>query len=266
MYHIENVIFTKCQNEAFPYHLPFFNDTKLEFNTPITILVGENGCGKSTFLDLLNEILHLYRIDMENEYQKDVKDIIKQAAKYIKVKNKLTIPKGFYFTAEDFTSYIYKLVKEKNYALNEIRRVDSEYQHKSDFTRELAASPFNRTINELDNMYPRELLKSSHGEAYLTFFNSRVRSNELYLLDEPETPLSIQNQLTLIYIINEAVKNNCQFIIATHSPILMAIPNATIYDISDNEIKRVEYNDIDAVNLLKQFLNQPDQFFKYLLS
>lgn len=260
MYHLKSVVFKKS-NENFPYNLPFFNNKPIDLEAPIIILVGENGTGKSTFVELLNEVLNLYRISMENPYQKDLKEILSKASKNIDIKYYLKKPKGFFFSAEDFTSYIHFLVREKNYAYEELKRIKSS--NKSTFSKNLASMPFNRTINEIDNLYTRDLLKSSHGEAYLSFFNSRVRENELYLLDEPETPLSIQNQLTLNYMIMEGVKRNCQFIIATHSPVIMALPNAKIYEISNEDITLSDYNDIESVNLLKQFLNYPEVFFRH---
>jgi predicted ATPase len=104
----------------------------------------------------------------------------------------------------------------------------------------MASMPFARTINEIEDLYSRDLLKASHGESYLAFFGSRVKGNELYLLDEPETPLSIQNQLSLLLLINEGV-NNSQFIIATHSPIMVAITGTWILEISSEGINEISY-------------------------
>jgi predicted ATPase len=91
-----------------------------------------------------------------------------------------------------------------------------------------------------------------------------MKPNQLLLLDEPETPLSSQNQLTLIAMIKAAVENNCQIIIATHSPILMSYPQALLYEITPEGIHQVEYNDIESVKLLKQFINAPEQFLRQL--
>jgi|SRR5690554_2644859 len=261
MYNLKSVVFNKVKSN-FPYNLPFFNNKIIDLEAPIIILVGENGTGKSTFIELLNEVLNLFRINMENPYQKDLKELYSLVSKHIKLKYSLMKPKGFFFSAEDFTSYIHYLVKEKNNASAELKRINSS--KKSSLSKNLSSMPHNRTINEIDNLYTHDLLKLSHGEAYLSFFNSRVREKELYLLDEPETPLSIQNQLSLNYIINEGVKNNCQFIIATHSPIIMSLPNAKIYEINNREIKLISYKEIESVNLLKQFLNYPDSFSKHL--
>ena len=95
MYHLKSVVFRKV-NDSFPYNLPFFNNRPIDFEASIIILVGENGTGKSTFIELLNEVLHLYRISMENPYQKDLKEILTKASKNIDIKYYLKRPKGFF--------------------------------------------------------------------------------------------------------------------------------------------------------------------------
>lgn len=262
MSHIESVTFNKSSENHFPYNLSFFNNYVIDFSSSITIFVGDNGCGKSTFLELINQVLGLYRIKMDTPYDKEIMDLFKEVAKNIKIKYRLKKPQGFFFSAEDFTSYIHFLIKEKNYALNELKKIKTS--NKSEVSKSFASLPYMRTVNEIDNLYSRDLLKSSHGESYLAFFQSRVHENEVYLLDEPETPLSMQNQLTLNYLIYEGVKRNCQFIIATHSPIIMALPNAKIYEITNDDIRSVEYDNIESVNLFKQFINYRESFMKRL--
>src|SRR5690554_2452800 len=101
MYNLKSVVFNKVKSN-FPYNLPFFNNSIIDLQAPIIILVGENGTGKSTFIELLNEVLNLYRISMENPYQKDLKEILLKARKNIEIKYYLNKPKGFFFSAEDF--------------------------------------------------------------------------------------------------------------------------------------------------------------------
>lgn len=88
--------------------------------------------------------------------------------------------------------------------------------------------------------------------------------NQLYILDEPETPLSPMKQLAFISMIKEMVEQNAQFIIATHSPILMAIPEATIISFDKFPIAEVDYDDLEHVNLTKDFLNNPEQYLRHL--
>lgn len=114
MIHLKSIHFNVSQQTEFPYTLPFFLTPEIILDSPITIIIGDNGSGKSTFLELLNEKLKLYRIEMANTYQNELKNMLRNACRNMQLKYELTIPKGFFFSAEDFTSYIHYLVKEKN--------------------------------------------------------------------------------------------------------------------------------------------------------
>lgn len=264
MNHLKSIQFNVSKQTEFPYTLPFFKTLEIVLDSPITIIIGDNGSGKSTFLELISEKLKLYRIEMANAYQNELKNILRNTCRNVKLNYELTIPKGFFFSAEDFTSYIHFLVKEKNEAEKELKRIDLEYKNKSILSQQLARSAQSKTIWEINQLYQRDLLKSSHGEAYLSFFSSRLHKNQIYLLDEPETPLSFQSQLILISMIHEAIKNGNQFIIATHSPMLMAMEDSSILEFSEDGVKKVKYEEIEFVQLLKDFLNHPKSFFKHL--
>ncbi|NJN55708.1 MAG: AAA family ATPase, partial [Anaerolineae bacterium] len=112
--------------------------------------------------------------------------------------------------------------------LAELRRVDQEYAGRSAHAKGLARMPFAGQLHEMRQQYGRDLNTYSHGESFLELFQSRLQPGGLYLLDEPEAPLSPTRQLTLLSMIKQMVAQNCQFIIATHSPLLMAYPDAAI--------------------------------------
>jgi predicted ATPase len=105
----------------------------------------------------------------------------------------------------------------------------------------------------------------SHGESYLTFFEARFVPNGLYLLEEPEAALSPKRQLTLISLLNRMVGQNAQFIIATHSPIILAYPGAAIYSFDQPPIRQVQYDELEHVWLTRSFLGNPQQWFNQLL-
>lgn len=246
-------------NDNYPYNLPLFRQ-KIDLNVskPVTLFVGDNGCGKSSLIKLLQAKLSLVEIKLPN--QSISKKINSQS---VTLKPSLGKLKGFYFESLSFINYIEYIQNEIADSKAEIERVDREYVGKSDYTKGLAKSPFYRTIHELTNMYSRDLAKSSHGESFLDFFASRIKDNQIYLLDEPETPLSVQNQLSLMAMIMEASNRGCQFIIATHSPILTAIPNAIIYEIQESNFSEVSFEQIESIQLLKQFLNNKEQFLRH---
>ena len=260
---VEKVSWHKQTEDMFPYQLPFFGH-EMTFDTPVTILVGDNGSGKSTCLEMIAMELKLHRIMQHTGLHQTLEEDLKHALKDMEIKVKRNRPKGFMFSSEDFTSYIHYLENEKREATKELKRVNQEYQHKSMLSQQLAKAPFSKTIYEINKLYDRNLLTSSHGEAYLSFFQSRVHDNEFYVLDEPETPLSIQNQLTLLAIIDEGVKRGCQFVISTHSPIIMSIPYAKIYELKDSTVQPIRYEEIESVKLMHDFMLNKELFFKYL--
>jgi predicted ATPase len=108
--------------------------------------------------------------------------------------------------------------------------------------------------------------EQSHGESFLALAMNRFEGNGLYILDEPESALSPQRLMSLLVVIDELVKNNSQFIIATHSPILMAYPNADILEFSDRGIQKVGYRETEHYKITKQFIDMPERMVKYLLS
>ncbi|MDY0064523.1 MAG: AAA family ATPase [Bacilli bacterium] len=246
----------------FPYCLPFVLEKEIEFTQPVTFLVGDNGSGKTTLLEVLDSHLRLPRIGDAGMRKKEEKVDWHLASK---VEYQLTKPRGFYLTAQDFSLYIYQQAKEKREAHEELVRTREQYKNRSAFAQTQASIPYLKTIYEIEHQYDQNLNISSHGESFLAVFKSRMRENQLYLLDEPETPLSFHNMLALLYMIAEAVKNGCQFIIATHSPILLAFPNAVILELSKQGVHKADYNNLEFVQLTKSFLNQPERFLNKLL-
>lgn len=117
----------------------------------------------------------------------------------------------------------------------------------------------------MHELYGGGLDVQSHGESYFKLFQSRFRPNGLYLLDEPEAPLSPMRQLSLIAMIEEMVKQDGQFIIATHSPILLAYPDAAILQFTDGTIQAARYDELEHVTITRSFLNNPDAYLRHLI-
>jgi predicted ATPase len=105
----------------------------------------------------------------------------------------------------------------------------------------------------------------SHGEAYIKILQTRIGDKGIFLLDEPEAALSPLKQLSLISLILQIIKNkNAQFIIATHSPILMGIPGATLYQIQEDAMQMVDYKETDHYRITKTFLDNPEYYLRHL--
>ena len=117
-----------------------------------------------------------------------------------------------------------------------------------------------------EDVYDRPLHEQSHGESFLDIAVNRLGPRGFYLLDEPEAALSVQGQLALIRRIHELVLEHSQFVVATHSPILLGYPDATILELGDAGIRRLDYDETQQVELTRAFLDDPQQFLRHLLA
>jgi predicted ATPase len=144
--------------------------------------------------------------------------------------------------------------------------VDAEYraQGRSDWARTLATGPARRSAGELDQQYGGDLDARSHGEGFLAFFAGRFRKGGLYIIDEPEAALSPQSQLALLAHLFDMVRDDGQFIIATHSPILMAFPGAQILVFDGGAMTPTAYEDVTSVRLTRDFLTAPERYMRQL--
>lgn len=148
----------------------------------------------------------------------------------------------------------------------DLREIDETYRDRSKFARDLARSAFSGQLHALNNSYGTGLDAGSHGESFFKLFNARFVPDGLYLLDEPEAPLSPTRQLAFIALLQQMIKRNAQLIIATHSPILLAYPNAVIWSCDGEAIHPVRYQDLDHVTITRDFLQNPEAFLKHLLT
>ncbi len=189
---------------------------------------------------------------------------VRELAKWYKlVWNKRT-RKGFFLRAEDFFGYVKQQHQARQQMKQELERVDEEYQDRSKLAQGLARMPFASELNAMERRYGDGLDTKSHGESFLALFQSRFVPGGLYLLDEPEAPLSPLRQLALLSAIKEMVGQDAQFIIATHSPILMAYPEAEILTFDQTPLSPVAYQDLEHVNLMRDFLHNPEAYLRHL--
>jgi predicted ATPase len=138
------------------------------------------------------------------------------------------------------------------------------YADASPLARDLARAPFLRELAALRERYGEGLDARSHGEAFLHFFARRFVPGGIHLLDEPEAPLSPARQLSFIALLNQVVADGGQVVMATHSPILLAVPGATILSFDDGPIRPVRYEDLEHVRLTRDFLSDPAAFLRHL--
>lgn len=239
MNYLSSVSIEPEANKNYPFNLQIFkNGLSINFKSPITFILGENGSGKSTFLESLsyNIGFNVLGGNKNHAYKnEDIFDNLKLAEK-MKLKWNLKTNNGFFFRAESFLNFTGYL---ENLALENGRIAFNPYGGKS-------------------------LQKLSHGEAFLSLFQNKFKEG-IFILDEPESALSIERQFSLISILNElANSGKCQFIIATHSPILITMPNSNIFEIEDNKIKEKSYAETKQFQLYKNFVNAPERYLRYL--
>jgi predicted ATPase len=251
--------------DNFPFNIPAIQGfTTLRFQAPVTFLVGENGSGKSTFLEALALNIGAYTVGSEDLARDDTLTAVRALADRLQLTWRIRIRDGFFLRAEDFFGYVRRLAQMEADLLVELRQIDKDYKGRSEKARGLARMPYARELQALREQYGRNLNSISHGESFLELFQSRLKPGGLYLLDEPETPLSPMRQLTLLSMIKQMVALDCQFIIATHSPILMAYPGASILSFDFQPIQEVKYAELEHVTVTRSFLNDPEQYLRHL--
>jgi predicted ATPase len=230
----------------------------------VTFFVGENGSGKSTLLEAIAFAAGSITAGSDGVDTDETLVSVRKLGKALKLSWKKRTHKGFFLRAEDYLGYAKRMAKIREGLEQDLKDIDAEYEGRSDYARGLAKMPFMRELHEMKQQYGKDLDNYSHGESFFTFFRARFAPDGLYLLDEPETPLSPLRQLAFISMIKQMVGENAQFIIATHSPILMAFPGAAIYSFDQPPVRPIAYDQLEHVTITRDFLNNPDQFLRHL--
>lgn len=212
--------------EEYPFNIEIikkFNELKL--SKPVSFFIGENGIGKSTFIEALAIACGLNPEGGTENFHFKTKDTHSQLHNYLRVSKFKKPIRKFFLRAETF------------------------YNFSSDVDK-IAESD----TSIYDYYGGKSLHDCSHGEAFLQLMHYKFKEKGLYILDEPEAALSPQRQMTLLCYINQLVKSNSQFIISTHSPIIISYPNAEIFDLNNN-FERLEFEDTEIYQIYKNYIN-----------
>ncbi|RDW15538.1 AAA family ATPase [Oceanobacillus chungangensis] len=219
----------------YPFTIPSIKSfDKLDLNRNVTFLVGENGSGKSTLLEAIADKCEFNTAggNRNNSYTVHAADAA--LGEYITLSWMPKVTNGFFLRAESFYHF--------------------------------ATHVDDTDMSGYKYYGGRSLHEQSHGESFLSLFLNRFKGNAIYLLDEPEAALSPQRQLAFLRIIHDlTINGDCQFIIATHSPILLGYPDATILSFDDGCIEEIDYEMTDHYKITKYFLDNRERFLKDIL-
>ena len=204
---------------------------ELDFSSNITFFVGENGTGKST---LLEAMAVAYGFNAEGgtiNFSFSTKDTHSELSEHLTLSKRDYAKDGFFLRAESLYN----------------------------------AATYIDEVKATHNYGDVSLHNQSHGERFLSIVQNRFSGQGLYLLDDPEAALSPMRLMTLIVEIDNLLKNNSQFIIATHSPIIMAFPNAEILQFSESGIEKVKFYETEHYKTTKLFIEEPEKTIHYLI-
>ncbi|HEY0947816.1 MAG TPA: AAA family ATPase [Opitutaceae bacterium] len=240
----------------FPFDVPALRDfTRLEFNSPVTFFVGENGTGKSTLLEAIALRARLpCATGLPLEHEPTLAGV-HPLAHCLRLGWMPRTKSGFFLRVEDFFS-IARETKQRAEAMGVYA------ERFIDEPRATSYLPSQRHAVEERNGEDLHVL--SHGESFLKFVQSRCTAGGLHIIDEPEAALSPQRQLAFMSIIKQLVADDAQFIIATHSPLLLAFPGAQIVSFDEKAPQNVNFEELPHVTLTRNFLSDPERFLREL--
>jgi len=265
MSHLRSARIRQANGEEFPFNVPAIRSiSELTFDSPVTFFVGENGSGKSTLLEGLALAARLPTVGSAAASDDATLQAQRRLAEAIKLVWRSRTHRGFFLRAEDFFGFTKQLAQMRQEMLGRLTEVDAEYEGRSEYAKSLAKGPAAASLADMERRYGVDLDANSHGQSFLKLFQSRFVPGGLYLLDEPEAPLSPQSQLALLAMLGDMTRQDAQFIIATHSPIVLAFPGAKIYSFDDGAVRQTEYEALEHVKLTREFLNEPRRFFRHL--
>jgi predicted ATPase len=210
----------------------FSNGLDITFPRKVTFFVGENGSGKSTLLEALAECCGFNPEGGSRDHHREAREDRSALAQALRLSWMPKVAEGFFLRAESFYNFASYLDQ----------------------------------VSTLQRYGGRSLHEQSHGESFLSLFKHRFEQG-IYILDEPEAALSPQRQLSFLRVVHDlSTPGHAQFLIATHSPIILAYPDATLLSLDGDDIQEIDYRETKHFQITRDFLNSPERFFKHLFA
>jgi predicted ATPase len=252
--------------DAFPFTLPLLRGTtRIVLDAPVTVIVGENGSGKST---LLEGLAYACELPVSGAVASLDDDPTLASARALGATLRLSWTQrtrhGLFLRAEDYFGFVNAQNRMKAELASEMERVGRERPDLQLEELRRRQQPYRASIASTERRYQGDLDARSHGESFLAFFNGRLTGEGLYLLDEPEAALSPLRSLAFLSLVKNAVERGGQFIVATHSPILMAYPGARLYELRGDSMVATAFDDLEHVRTLRHFLEAPEAYLRHL--
>ncbi len=227
--------------DEYPFNLPAFSKLeRLKLHPKVTFFIGENGSGKSTLLEAIAQSIGLNPEGGSRNTTFSTKETHSELFKYVRTTRSPRRPHDSYFLrAESFYNLATYMDDDD----------DTEYSRK----------------DYLWTYGGKSLHEQSHGESFMATMTNKLRGAGIYLFDEPEAALSPSRQLSALAIFKKLVDDlESQLIVATHSPILMAFPDAVIYEFTEEGIRETTYKETEHYTITREFLNKPEKMLGYL--
>ena len=221
----------KIDQGKYPFNIRAFSSgIDLAFRSKVTFFVGENGSGKSTLLEAIAECCGFNAEGGNRDHQREVFADRSPLAQAIRLSWLPKVTEGFFLRAESFYNF----------------------------------ATYLEQVSDFRAYGGKSLHAQSHGESFISLFANRFEQG-LYILDEPEAALSPQRQLSFLKIIHDlATPGHAQFLIATHSPIILSYPGAVLFSLDGETIEKIDYRETKHFLITRDFLNSPERFFKHL--
>ena len=229
--------------DSYPFHLDAVRETlSLAFHPKVTFFVGENGSGKSTLLEALALALGFRAEGGSLQARSTSYPAHSDLHRFVKLdRTRRIVKEGFFLRAESFFNF-------------------------ASVVDRAAADVWDSGRPDPRNAYGGiSLHEQSHGESFMALMEHRFRPKGIYLLDEPEAALSPTRQLRFLRRLHELAAKGCQFVIATHAPILLAYPQARIFEFAEKGPREVGYEELEHVQVTRRFLANPQRFLDTVL-
>lgn len=229
----------RLPEDSYLFHIPSIRQLEekpLVFEKPVSFFIGENGSGKSTLMEAIAIAMGFNPEGGTKNFTFSTDDTHSDLYKHILITRSAYPKDGFFLRAESFY----------NFATN-VNKLD-----------------VGGRVPLIDYYGGKSLHEQSHGESFLALVKNRFSGKGLYLLDEPEAALSPSRLMQLLVCIHDLVRNDSQFIISTHSPILMSYPDADLFELSGNGIDKTSYEQTEHYRITKSFIDKPEVMYAHL--